>query len=873
MAFNQDSLSGISLSKINPNYLHANSTSHVWAFGAIAELIDNAYDPDVKASHISIDKIDINKIPCLVFVDNGAGMNREQLLKMLSLGCCDKEKYDSPKHKPIGKYGNGFKSGSMRLGKDVIIFTRRIEKACVGLLSQTYLKAIDADSVIVPILEYSTSAKMPRSKDITENNLQPILKYSPFKSENELKNQIDNMKDSITGTKIIIYNLSRLEDGTEELDFQSDPEDILCPESYMKNDTNADFRPVEHVPEYKKSLRAFCSILYLCPKMKISVRKVLVKSKYVSKMLKKTAQFMYKPQWLKHNKKSIKIVLGLSCERDWNNNYGFFLYYKNRMIKAYEKIGCQKQIHPKYLFSNSTSHTWAFSAVAELIDNAYDPDVGASHINIDKIVINEETCLLFVDNGSGMNKEQLKKMLSFGYCDKDKNKDYYMPIGRYGNGFKSGSMRLGNDAIVFTKSRGSGSACVGLLSQTFLKTLEADLVYLPMLEYLTLEKMSRSCDFGDNNLDVILRYSPFKTEKELKNQFDNMKDSRTGTMIIIYNLSRLKDGTEELDFNSDPEDILCPESYMKEDTDEYFNPLENVPRYKKSLKNKNEKSITIVLGMVCEDCEGDFKDNCGFFLYNRNRLIKAFEKIGCQKQANEKGVGVIGVAELDILTPTHNKQDFCPDRRYNTVMNVLSMKLLEYWSGQHDDDVGEAIKRYKKPWVQCHQCFQWRSLPSGIYPKSLPDEWFCHMNNGSYYNRCEIEEEPDIEMANKKREKRNLRSLNKKKYSESLELEAFNERDSEETSPPTKQPIRKVAKRNLKSSKAKLNCLKQFPCVPTSSNVKQPLPGCSRDPDSSDSDETVLHGSPSKELHKRNLFKALATDIYHSSYETLLFQA
>ncbi|KAK6986322.1 MORC CW-type zinc finger protein 3 [Biomphalaria glabrata] len=91
----------------------------------------------------------------------------------------------------------------------------------------------------------------------------------------------------------------------------------------------------------------------------------------------------------------------------------------------------QSQIHPKYLFSNSTSHTWAFSAVAELIDNAYDPDVGASHINIDKIVINEETCLLFVDNGSGMNKEQLKKMLSFGYCDKDKNKDYYMPIASF----------------------------------------------------------------------------------------------------------------------------------------------------------------------------------------------------------------------------------------------------------------------------------------------------------------------------------------------------------------------------------------------------------------------------------------------------------
>ena len=38
-----------------------------------------------------------------------------------------------------------------------------------------------------------------------------------------------------------------------------------------------------------------------------------------------------------------------------------------------------------------------------------------------------------------------------------------MPIGHYGNGFKSGSMRLGKDALVFTKSKKTQS--VGLLSQ------------------------------------------------------------------------------------------------------------------------------------------------------------------------------------------------------------------------------------------------------------------------------------------------------------------------------------------------------------------------------------------------------------------------
>ena len=45
------------------------------------------------------------------------------------------------------------------------------------------------------------------------------------------------------------------------------------------------------------------------------------------------------------------------------------------------------------------------------IDNAYDPDVNASELWIDKRVINTNDCLTFVDNGNGMNPEKLYKML------------------------------------------------------------------------------------------------------------------------------------------------------------------------------------------------------------------------------------------------------------------------------------------------------------------------------------------------------------------------------------------------------------------------------------------------------------------------------
>ena len=46
-----------------------------------------------------------------------------------------------------------------------------------------------------------------------------------------------------------------------------------------------------------------------------------------------------------------------------------------------------------------------------LSDNAYDPDVNASQLYIDKRIINGVECLNFVDNGNGMNADKLHKML------------------------------------------------------------------------------------------------------------------------------------------------------------------------------------------------------------------------------------------------------------------------------------------------------------------------------------------------------------------------------------------------------------------------------------------------------------------------------
>ena len=75
-----------------------------------------------------------------------------------SFGYC--EKVEIQGHKPVGHYGNGFKSGSMRLGKDAIVFTKHTDTKSVGFLSQTFLEKIKAETVLVPILTFDKKSSI-----------------------------------------------------------------------------------------------------------------------------------------------------------------------------------------------------------------------------------------------------------------------------------------------------------------------------------------------------------------------------------------------------------------------------------------------------------------------------------------------------------------------------------------------------------------------------------------------------------------------------------------------------------------------------------------------------------------------------------------
>ncbi|XP_023697348.1 MORC family CW-type zinc finger protein 3-like [Paramormyrops kingsleyae] len=445
---------------------------------------------------------------------------------------------------------------------------------------------------------------------------------------------------------------------------------------------------------------------------------------------------------------------------------------------------------PKFLHTNSTSHTWPFSAIAELIDNAYDPDVNAKQFWIDKTRIKGHDCLTFMDNGAGMTYDKMHKMLSFGFSDKQAINGH-IPVGLYGNGFKSGSMRLGKDAIVFSKTRDTMS--VGLLSQCYLESIQAEHVVVPIVTFRLIgHNQFRATAEHIASLQDILRYSLFKSETELLSELHAIDSvCSTGTRIIIWNLRRMSSGQPEFDFNIDRYDIQIPADVFENTSERYKRPdriMQSVPESDYSLRaycrilylkprmqiiirgqKVKTQLISKSLAFIAKDhyrpiflnkriritfgYNTKSKDQYGIMMYHRNRLIKAYERVGCQLKANNRGVGVIGVIECNFLKPTHNKQDFDYTDEYRKTIYNLGVKLEEYWNEirfKRDKEdptcmipVEDTMKRPDQNWVQCDNCLKWRKLPDGIDCALLPEKWFCHMNPDPQYRSCHMDEEPE----------------------------------------------------------------------------------------------------------------------------------
>ncbi|GLJ44988.1 hypothetical protein SUGI_0947020 [Cryptomeria japonica] len=393
------------------------------------------------------------------------------------------------------------------------------------------------------------------------------------------------------------------------------------------------------------------------------------------------------------------------------------------------------RVHPKFLHSNATSHKWALGAFAELLDNALDEACnGATLANID-MVLNQKDgspMLLIEDDGGGMDPDRMRGCMSLGYSAKSKIANM---IGQYGNGFKTSTMRLGADVIVFSRCRGgegkSWTQSIGLLSYTFLRSTGQEDIVVPMVDYEVKRDGPRQLlrsTAGDwcRNLETIKQWSPFYSEDELLRQFSGM--GKQGTRIILYNLWDNDQGECELDFETDIYDIQVRGANKDQKMIEMAHSFPNSRHYltyKHSLRSyasilylrlpagfriilrgkdvqhhnlvndlmytqevtykpqgasdinhKENNTIVVTIGFV-KDAKKHI-DIQGFNVYHKNRLIKPFWRIW--NPAGSDGRGAIGILEANFIEPAHDKQGF----ERTTVMARLESRLIgmqkKYWA-------------------------------------------------------------------------------------------------------------------------------------------------------------------------------------------------
>ncbi|XP_056686838.1 protein MICRORCHIDIA 7-like [Spinacia oleracea] len=424
------------------------------------------------------------------------------------------------------------------------------------------------------------------------------------------------------------------------------------------------------------------------------------------------------------------------------------------------------RVHPRFLHSNATSHKWALGAFAELLDNALDEVCnGATYVKVDMIFNQKDLStmnladkdrnrmLLVQDNGGGMTPDKMRQCMSLGYSAKSKMAN---TIGQYGNGFKTSTMRLGADVIVFSTCQGKNGSCptrsIGMLSYTFLTSTGKEDIVVPMIDYekkgQVWTKMLRSSnDDWHINLDTIIQWSPFSNELELLQQFNSI--GYQGTIIVIYNLWEDDEGQLELDFGTDSDDIQIRGVNRDEKkiamAKKYPNSkhfltyqhslrsyasvlyLKLPPGFRMILRGKDVEHHNLVNDMMHRKqvsyrpipiTDGTVKDSTalsenlqasvtlgfvkdaqdhidiqGFNVYHKNRLIKPFWRVW--NAAGSDGRGVIGVLEANFVEPAHDKQGF----ERTTALARLEARLIHLQKNYWRDNCHEIGYSRRRPIV------------------------------------------------------------------------------------------------------------------------------------------------------------------------------
>ncbi|PIN21092.1 hypothetical protein CDL12_06216 [Handroanthus impetiginosus] len=324
----------------HPSYLKTLSQAHSsWIFGAIAELVDNSRDAKATKLEIAISvvycKAADKDIPMLSVIDDGRGMSHADIQRMISFGHGQPDANDPNR---IGRYGIGFKTGAMRLGKDALVLTQTANSRSIAFLSQSLNEG--KDNLEIPIVSYRRIGQFMevdtniQNEDSAKYNLKLIKKFSPF--DKYLIGEKAGLFNG-TGTQIYVWNLDEW-GSTYSLQWEVGMSggssfhqgDIFIRSRRIRS------RPgqISYVVPLDYSVKSYLEVIFLDPRMKIYVQGALVRSRPLAKSLNKTVV---------ENGivlgKTVQLTLGRS-QLEWEQaNCGIFLYWHGRLIEAYKRVG------------------------------------------------------------------------------------------------------------------------------------------------------------------------------------------------------------------------------------------------------------------------------------------------------------------------------------------------------------------------------------------------------------------------------------------------------------------------------------------------------------------------------------------------------
>uniref|UniRef100_A0A3Q1HLY8 CW-type domain-containing protein n=1 Tax=Anabas testudineus TaxID=64144 RepID=A0A3Q1HLY8_ANATE len=378
--------------------------------------------------------------------------------------------------------------------------------------------------------------------------------------------------------------------------------------------------------------------------------------------------------------------------------------------------------------------------------------------------------LCFLDDGIGMDPNEATHVIQFGKSNKRSPES--TQIGQYGNGLKSGSMRIGKDFILFTK-KDSTLTCL-FLSRTFHEEegLDEVIVPLPSWDLKTKEPLTSDPEKYAIETELIFKYSPFKSEQQLMEQFNKIEiyvvfwrsfrayaavlyiDPRMRIFIqghkvrtkrlscclykprvYKYSSTRFKTRAEQEVKKADHLAKIAEEKAreadskraalearlgedLSKDSRAILRKVQDTAMMLRRDAEMKKRILEVKQKALKEPKELNFifgvnieqRDLDGMFVYNCSRLIKMYEKTGPQLEGGMACGGVVGVVDVPylVLEPTHNKQDFADAKEYRHLLKSMGEHLAQYWK-----DSNIAQKGIVKFWDEFgYLSASWSAPPS-----------------------------------------------------------------------------------------------------------------------------------------------------------------